>query len=112
MSTFPSYRGVSLYFGDPDDSKVDLIGVASDPSAGAGLSADLNTVAISPGGLSWTKTGAGDTDWTGGGQLGGGGVSGNVPFCLADGSEDNIPLTDGKVPFLLADGTPDNIGLV
>lgn len=38
--------------------------------------------------------------------------SGSIPFCNADGTEDNIDLINGEIPFQNADGTDDNIGLV
>lgn len=33
------------------------------------------------------------------------------PFYKANGSTDNIPITNGEVPFFKANGTQDNIGV-
>lgn len=38
--------------------------------------------------------------------------SAQVPFCLADGTPDNIPLVLGDLPFCLADGSSSSIPIV
>lgn len=110
MATFTAFRGISLYYGDPDDSKVDIRSINVDPTVAPGVAADVDTVAFAPSGAVFVKEGVGDQDWSPQGTVGG--LIGTIPFCLADGSDDNIPLKGTKVPFLLADNSEDDIGLV
>ncbi len=58
------------------------------------------------------STGSGvPTDWTEG--AGGTGASTqNLPFFLANGSQDNILIINGALPFFLANGTADNIAII
>lgn len=37
---------------------------------------------------------------------------GVIPFCNADGSEDNVAMINGEIPFCNSDGTDDHIALV
>jgi hypothetical protein len=41
-----------------------------------------------------------------------GGSGGVVPFYKADGTQDNIVVSNGEIPFYKSDGTQDNIGII
>lgn len=95
--------------------EIRVIPFNGDPST-IGLQAPLGSLALRTDGLAHQKIGAADTDWTQGSQIGapstGGTIPACLPFCLASGVEEHIPLELNQVPFLLSDGTPANFDLV
>jgi hypothetical protein len=59
----PGYTRIDLLYGSDGEESISLIAHGSDPSVTPGLEAPLNTICFTPGGGTFHKTGALDTDW-------------------------------------------------
>ena len=135
------YQGQNVDIGTPSDDVVDTAHIkdnaitAAKIADGAILAADIGADAVGLSELSATGTASsstflrGDNAWVAvdalPAQSGHAGkflttnastaswatISTVFPFYKADGSADNITITNGEFPFYKADGTQDNIGV-
>jgi len=111
------YQGQNVDIGTPSDGTVSeaQLNISNNPTNGHFLSAQSGNT----GGLTWAEvdalpsqsgnagkfltTNASTASWAT--------ISTVFPFFKADGSADNITITNGEFPFYKANGSQDNIGV-
>jgi len=106
---------VLIIGGDSDTEKVGIFAGIGNPWDEV-IGAPVGSSFFKTSGDKYRKTGAGDTmlDWTLGLDPNAGTGGGNqcIPFFLASGVMDNIPLSSGEIPFFLANGSYNSIPII
>ena len=97
------YQGQNVDIGTPSDDVVDTAHIKDNAVTAAKLAAGAAVPSQSGHAGKFLTTNASTASWAT--------ISTVFPFFKADGSADNITITNGEFPFYKADGNADNIGV-